>query len=490
MKENKITVPVYRQLKCDKSVTPKIYGLPKLHKSGIPLRPIVSFIGAPTYQLSKFLVNVLSPLLTYDFSINNSKHFVQRINEIQCDDNNFLVSFDVKSLFTCIPVPDVLKIIENLLLNDAVLAERTKLSVADIMSALKLCLHSTIFTFKNVLYRQICWAPMGSCISPVVANIFMEYIERQALASFRKPPKIWIRYVDDIFCIINYSIIDEFLQHINSISLNIQFTVEIEKDRSLPFLDVQITRNANNTLRTTIYQKPTHTNRYLQFDSHHPRHHKIAVAKSLFNRVDTHISNVTDKHIQRGEIKEVLTLNGFPTKFSRYKKACKHTSPDSQHSFSAFTTLPYIQGVSDKIQRVLNSVGVKVALKPLLTIGRYLPSLKDPILTSEKSCLIYKIPCNDCEFSYIGQTKRDLKTRILEHQRAIRNQQPEKSALCEHSMIHDHRIAWQEAQILKTESDYSKRLFAESWFINKESNILNRNDGVAFPSTYTKLLNY
>ena len=83
------------------------------------------------------MVYVLSPLLTYDFSINNSKHFVQRINEIQCDDNDFLVSFDVKSLFTCIPVPDVLKIIENLLLNDAVLAERTKLSVADIMSALK-----------------------------------------------------------------------------------------------------------------------------------------------------------------------------------------------------------------------------------------------------------------------------------------------------------------------------------------------------------------
>ena len=56
---------------------------------------------------------------------------------------------------------NVLRIIENLLLNDAVPAERTKLSVADIMSALKLCLLSTIFTFKNVLYLQICGAPMG-----------------------------------------------------------------------------------------------------------------------------------------------------------------------------------------------------------------------------------------------------------------------------------------------------------------------------------------
>ena len=139
--------------------------------------------------------------------------------------------------------------------------------------------------------------------------------------------------------------------------------------------------------------------------------------------------------------------------------------------------------MSDKIQRVLNSIEVIVALEPLLTIGRYLSSPKDPILTSEKSYLICKIPCNDCEFSYIRQTKRNSKIRILEHQRAIRNQQPEKSAFCEHLMIHDHRIARQESHILKTESDYSKRLFAESRFKNKESNVLNRNDDVAFPSS-------
>ena len=78
----------------------------------------------------------------------------------------------------------------------------------------------------------------------------------------------------------------------------------------------------------------------------------------------------------------------------------------------------------------------------------------------------------------------------MKHQRAIRKQEREKSALCEHSMIYDRRIAWQEAQILETESDYSKRLFAESWYINKESNVLNRNDSVAFPSIYSKLLNY
>ena len=178
-----------------------------------------------------------------------------------------------------------------------------------------------------MLCRQICGAPTGSCISPVVANIFVEYVERQAFTSFQEAPKIWIRYVDDIFCVINYSIIDEFSQHVNSISPNILFTVEIEKDRSLPFLDVQITRNANNTLRTTIYQTPTHTNQYLQFDSYHPRHYKLAVAKSIFNKMNIHSSNVTDKCIQcrdkctqRREIKEVLSFNGFPTKFLVIRK--------------------------------------------------------------------------------------------------------------------------------------------------------------------------
>ena len=62
---------------------------------------------------------------------------------------------------------------------------------------------------------------MGSCISPVVANIFIEHIERQVLTTFREPTRIWIRFVDDVFCVIKLSVIDDFHQHINSISPNI-----------------------------------------------------------------------------------------------------------------------------------------------------------------------------------------------------------------------------------------------------------------------------
>ena len=135
----------------------------------------------------------------------------------------------------------------------------------------------------------------------------------------------------------------------------------------------------------------------------------------------------------------------------------------------------------------MNAIGVKVALKPLITIGKLLPHPKDHLVSKEKSCLVYQVLCQDCGFVYIGQTKRDLKSPIPEHQRAIKYQRPDESALCEHSISLKHTINWSKVEVLKTETDYLKRLFAESWFINEKPEVMNRNDGHTFPSVYKKL---
>ena len=102
--------------------------------------------------------------------------------------------------------------------------------------------------------------------------------------------------------------------------------------------------------------------------------------------------------------------------------------------------------------------------------------------------LVYEIPCNDCDFVYIGQTKRNLNTRLREHQRAIRQQKPENSAHCEHVMETDHLIGWSNARILKVETNYFKRLTAESWFIHSHPKVLNRSDGESLPVIYRSLL--
>ena len=110
------------------------------------------------------------------------------------------------------------------------LSQHTQLSSQDIKTGLEICSNSTIFSSQNTLYQQTFGTPMGSCISPAMANIFMEFIEDTALSTFHTPPKLWLRYVDDTFCILKKKHVAEFHQHINSISQHIQFTKEEESN--------------------------------------------------------------------------------------------------------------------------------------------------------------------------------------------------------------------------------------------------------------------
>ena len=155
------------------------------------------------------------------------------------------------------------------------------------MLCLELCFNFTVFSFKNTLYQQVFGAPMRSCISPVVANIFMAYLEKTAINTFHTPPTLWVCFVDNTFCVIKRSCVIEFHDHLDGISSFIKFTCELEVDGRLLFLDVLVTRQHSGTLTTTIYHKSTHTNCYLQFTSHHPRHHKLSVAHSLHSRLNT-----------------------------------------------------------------------------------------------------------------------------------------------------------------------------------------------------------
>ena len=119
-------------------------------------------------------------------------------------------------------------------------------------------------SYEDAIYEQTDGTAMGSSLSPTVANIFMEDFENTAIATFHLQSKIWKRYVDDTFVIWphNNSSLQEFLSHINGLHDRIKFTMEIENNNSIAFLDVLVTKN-NSRLTTTAYRKPTHTDRYL-----------------------------------------------------------------------------------------------------------------------------------------------------------------------------------------------------------------------------------
>ena len=126
-------------------------------------------------------------------------------------------------------------------------------------------------------------------------------------------------------------------------------------------------------------------------------------------------------------------------------------------------------------------------MKPVKTIGNIFTSPKDPIAEHEKSRLVYEIPCADCEFVYVGQTKQDLKSRVAQHKRVVKNAEPKKSTLCVHLMLLDNRINWKESTVLEYVNSYGRRLIAESWFINAHTNLINRSDGETLPSVYRSL---
>ena len=174
---------------------PHIYGLPKIHKNGIPLRPIVSNRGS---ALSYFLVEIINSLTSKSSSyVKNLAHIVKRISDASIHSNQ-IVSFDVMSLFTKVPTDETL-VVRDKLAADPLLEERTCIPIDNLMEMLTFCVETTYFEMGSDIYRQEEGLAMCSPLSPVLANIYMEYFEEMALGSTSLKPSMWLRYVNVTF---------------------------------------------------------------------------------------------------------------------------------------------------------------------------------------------------------------------------------------------------------------------------------------------------
>ncbi|RXN35800.1 hypothetical protein ROHU_003514 [Labeo rohita] len=164
-----------------------------------------------------------------------------------------MVSYDVISLFTCVPTVLAVETVRSRLSHDPMLRQRTQL---------------------NPDQKHGC--AMGSPVSPIVANLYMEEVEKKALETYSGTlPTHWFRYVDDTWVKIKINEIGPFTDHINSVDDYIKFTKEEMREKQLPFLDCGMYLENEGDLQVEVYRKPTHTDQYLMFDSHHPLEHKL-----------------------------------------------------------------------------------------------------------------------------------------------------------------------------------------------------------------------
>ena len=184
---------------------------------------------------------------------------------------------------------DAISAVERVLILHDSWRSKTSLTYWNVIKLLRFCLETTHFIYQGKFYQQSHGCAMGSPISPIVANIFMEDFEEFAFTPLE--PELWLRYVDDTFVIINQESVAPFMEHINSINDHIKFTHEVESEGSIPFLDVLVTRDSEGHLTTSVYRKPTHTDQYLSYASHHPSHQKLGVVRTLASRADDITSN-------------------------------------------------------------------------------------------------------------------------------------------------------------------------------------------------------
>ena len=144
-----------------------------------------------------------------------------------------------------------------------------------------------MFSFQGNFFKQLHGAAMGSPCSPMVANIYMEYFEELALGpKLPIPIKEWKRYVDDVFSIVSKEKQEELLRYLNSIDPHIKFSLEqLNSEGAIPFLDTLPKPNGNE-ISVSLYRKPTHMDRYLDFKSCHPILAKRAVVRALIDRAE------------------------------------------------------------------------------------------------------------------------------------------------------------------------------------------------------------
>ena len=445
---------------------PHIYGLPKTHKGGVPLRPIVSLRESLFAPISRHLADILAPYGRDGESfVSSSSDLISHLHDVHNLCDGLLVSFDVESLFTNVPVDEVLSVIKSRLEADASLTERTCFNVDVIVSLLHFCLTSCYFLLGKDYYIMTSGVAMGSGVSCVVANIYMFFFEEMALESARNlglsTPSLWLRYVDDVLARFDGPAdeVQAFLSHINSLRPSIRFTVEFEQDNGIPFLDVQITKS-DTGVRFSVFRKPTHSNAYLNRESCHPKQVFSGLIFCLANRARNICS---DEHL-KPELDKVfasLVRSGFTSKEARRVYHTRNRRDAAPEPKRRRCFLPYVPGLSDKIRHILGRFDISTTCKPPLTLGGLL--LKKRPVKAQLYGLVYRIPCADCSWSYVGETGRTLKERVTEHKRAVRNWNT-NSEIVHHLRDTGHCMDWSNTTILDREKFYCKRIFKESWW--------------------------
>ena len=272
------------------------------------------------------------------------------------------------------------------------------------------CIKQNYFFFNNKCFEFADGLPMGSPLSPLLAEIFMNFFEQTILSSnnpYFRHIVFWYRYVDDILCLWNGTdrLLNSFLSWLNLQYSTIDFTLEKEDNKSINFLDITITR-IDSTLDFSIYRKPTYTDAIIPNSSNHPHNIKMSAFHSLLDRLINIPLTDINYNIELGIILKIATNNGYADKTilkllnrKLKRKTLNSIYPPDLSIPKKWRRLEYIGKTSQRISNIAsNYTDINFAFYNNKTIKKLIFNNKPKIDKLSKSG-VYKLNCNNCSFS-------------------------------------------------------------------------------------------
>jgi hypothetical protein len=480
-----------------------LYGLPKIHKQSVPLRPVLAAYNTAPFKLSKWLVKILTPFSINEYSLKNSYHFAEVIADSQLDlKDSVLVSYDVESLFTNIPVTETINIIINEIYSDKDFFHG--LNKNQFSDLLKTAVNNSYFLFNNQLYLQTDGVSMGSPLGPTLANFFMNNLEKRILKDCpdQFKPIIYKRYVDDTFTA--FKSIDQaqnFLNYINNFHQNIKFTMEIETEGKLAFLDTMLDHNQTPNINVSIFRKNTFTGLGLSFFSFCPISFKINAISTLVHRAYHLCNNFYNIHSEFQFIKSFFHNNGYPTQLidrqiNKFLNNIYKKKPElvTVRKKLLYVSIPYFGPTSEEMKKELykclskfySTIDFKIILTNPTKLFNFFPR-KERLPLPLRPLIIYEFKCPSCKTgTYIGSSSRCFQIRIDEH-RGVSTRtnlqlcKPPYSAIRDHCLsIHGTIPQTKDFKILDSAANNEDLLILESIYITKIKPNLNATVS-AFP---------
>ena len=296
------------------------YGNPKTHKPENPLRPIISQIPLPTYQLAKKLNNLLVPYIPTTYSLKSTSDL---IDIIKCRKREgLLASLDVSSLFTNVPIERTIEILAKYAYHHSTL-DAPEIPEHILCAMLRLCTTKAPFRCpQGNMYLQTDGIAMGSPLGVLFAQAFMASVEEEVLSNFEPQVSLYCRFIDDILLDVkDTAVLHQLRQQLQTTS-GLTFTVEESVDHKICFLDVTIDASDSSYV-TEVHRKKTDAGKCLHGKSECPQRYKESVIRAYVHRALKNCSSwsLVDQELKR--VKQMLVNNCFS--LSLIDSITKHT---------------------------------------------------------------------------------------------------------------------------------------------------------------------